>query len=304
MLKRLLIGCIILQATCCWLFSIERMEQNLKFENEAGWTWHINPAPFAPGDTTVTAGMVMRMDELKGDRLLLTFAYSEKSGKDIVRLRPVAFDDSGRRFEFKAFGGASDEGVKLSGFVLDLKEFPLERIKSIGIEKLTKDGLRTILAPASFRKLKEAGVDALPFPQLGERYDFELTSIDGMEIRSKELRGKVVLLDFWAKYCGPCMKKMPKLKETYQRLNKRGFEVIGLNHDSTLEKAKDTIAKNELPWPNVFAPFDNGQRELWFTASGTDTLPRLLLIDREGILRAEVSPDNLDAEIEKLVDKP
>ena len=84
----------------------------------------------------------------------------------------------------------------------------------------------------------------------------------------------------------------------------RGFEVVGLNHDWTLEEAKRTIAQQELPWPNVLAPTDKDQRELWLIASGTGALPRLLLIDRDGILRADILPQELDKEIEKLIEKP
>jgi hypothetical protein len=60
-------------------------------------------------------------------------------------------------------------------------------------------------------------------------------------------------------------------------------------------------AEQALPWPNVLAPAADDQRSHWFEATGTRSLPRLLLIDREGVLRADVSPNQLDAEIEKLV---
>ena len=136
---------------------------------------------------------------------------------------------------------------------------------------------------------------------VGERFEFELTTVDGKRISSEALRGRVVLLDFWAKWCGPCMAKMPRLKETYEKLHGRGFEIVGLSHDYTLEQARRVIADQKLSWPNVVAPIDNEQRHAWFEATGTGSLPRLLLLDRKGILRAEVSPHNLDAEIEKLM---
>lgn len=246
----------------------------------------------------------MRLDELTGEKFLLTLAHTEASSRDIVRFRPVAFHVSGQRFPFTADAGGADGGVVLSGFVLDLKNLPRDQIKFVGIEKLTKAGLRDVVAPAALRQLSEAGVNALPFPRMGERYDFDLTTADGKKISSRDLRGKVVLLDFWARWCGPCMAKMPKLKEAYRKLNGRGFEVIGLNHDWTPEVAKRTITEQGLPWPNAIAPTPKDQRELWLTATGTGALRRLLLVDREGVLRADVSPHDLDAEIEKLMNKP
>jgi peroxiredoxin len=102
------------------------------------------------------------------------------------------------------------------------------------------------------------------------------------------------------------MAKMPKLKETHKKLNRQGFEIIGFNHDQSLEVAKRTIAREELPWPNVLAPTEESQYELWKQATGIfeTSIPRLLLLDRDGILRADVSPANLEMEIEKLVGKP
>jgi beta-lactamase regulating signal transducer with metallopeptidase domain/peroxiredoxin len=275
--------------------------QDRKFQNGMGWIWHLKPHP-ANWYMLASRGLVLRLDELKHDQLLLTLARSTESTREAVDFRPVAFNASGQRFEFTTACGGGAEGVNMNGFVLDLKRLPRNQIKFIGIEKLTKDNLRDVVAPAAFQKLKGAHVNALPFPRLGEHYDFELTTIDGKKIASTDLHGKVVLLDFWATWCSPCMTKMPRLKQTYQKLNRRGFEIVGLNHDQTLEEAKRTIAKQELPWPNVLAP--TGQLELWFAATGTGPLPRLLLLDRNGILRADISPDSLDAEIEKLVNKP
>ncbi len=275
------------------------------FANENGWVWHLKPSAAGADWTSANIeGLAMRLDELKSEKLLLTLAHTEETTNDIVRFRQVAVNASGQRFEFARDSGGSTEGVALEGFLLDLKIIPRDQIRYLGLEKLTKDKLRDVVAPAAFQKLKDSGTQALPFPRIGERYDFELTTIDGKQIGSREVHGKLVLLDFWARWYGPCMAKIPKLKETYRKLNNRGFEVVGLNHDWTLEEAKRTIAQQALPWANVLAPTNKDQRELWLVASGTGALPRLLLIDRDGILRGDISPHDLDAEIEKLIDKP
>ena len=276
-----------------------------KFANDEGWVWHINPTG-GGWASSASNGLVMRLDELKDDKLLLTLAHSAKSARDkrIVRFRPVAFDANGRRFEFRPDSGGSAEDAALQGFTLDPKDLPRRDIKFIGVEKLTEGNLRDVLAPAAFKKLKDAGAQALPYPRLGQPYEFEVTTLDGKKVNSKDLRGKVVLLDFWARWCGPCMAKMPKLKETYLKHHARGLEVIGLNHDPTAEAARQVVAEQGLPWPNVLAPADGEQTALWYAATGTRSLPRLLLIDRDGVLRADVTPDQLDAEIEKLVGKP
>jgi len=302
-MKQVWVGALVLLTAGHGVLDAQEKEQRPKFENEVGWTWHLKPQP-AGWESMSGDGLSMRLDELKDERLLFTLAHSVEANREAVKFRPVAFDAARRRFEFKSDSGGSSGDAALKAYLFDLKNLPRNQIKFIGIEKLTRENLRNVLAPAALRKLKESGVQALSFPRIGERYDFELTTIDGKKISSQELRGKVVLLDFWAKWCGPCMAKMPKLKETYQKLNGRSFEIVGLNHDWTLEVAQRTIAQQGLPWPNVLAPVDAELREHWMTATGTASLPRLLLLDREGILRADVSPQALEVEIEKLMNKP
>jgi thiol-disulfide isomerase/thioredoxin len=274
------------------------------FGNAIGWTWHFKPSAARWSVHSLgVLDIVMQQYEINGDNLLLTLAYLPQAHKDIVEFRPVAFDASGQRFEFAFDSSGGSSNITLQGYLLDLKKLPRAQMKFIGVEKLPRDNVRDVLAPAAFQQLKDAGIKALPFPRIGVRYDFELTAADGMKINSRNLRGKVVLLNFWASWCGPCMAKMPKLKGMYHRLHSRGFEIVGLNHDHTLADAERAIAKQALPWPNIPGPADDGHRELWGKTTGTLALPRLLLIDRDGILRAEVSADELEADIAKLISK-
>jgi peroxiredoxin len=298
-----LIISVISLATSLGSLGADNDELKPDFQNDTGWVWQMSPSPAGWTQRAADGGMVMRLDELKGDRLLLTFAYPVASGHNVIKFRPVAVSKSGQRFEFRRDGTTGTKEVFQEGHVLDLRGIPRDQINFLGIEKLTKDNLQNVIAPNAFQKLKEAGAAALPYPVVGKPYEFELASIDGRRIASKDLRGKVVLLDFWARWCGVCMAKMPKLKETFARLHGRGFEVIGINHDYSLEVAKATIAKQELPWPNVLAPVEKSQRELWEQATGAFSIPRLLLLDREGILRANTSPSDLEAELEKLIGK-
>jgi thiol-disulfide isomerase/thioredoxin len=271
-----------------------------EFTIEPGWTWHLPPMP-AHMSSMAVGGIVIHVDEVKDAALLLHLAVTNAATKDAVQIRPMAFAADGKPIEFTSRGGGGMDGMMLSGFSIDLKATPRDQIQYIGIAKLTKQALREVVGPAAFQELKTAGLNALPRPEVGKPYPFELTSIDGQRITSADLRGKVVLLDFWAGWCSPCMAKMPKLKETYSNLHERGLEIVGLNHDMSLDEAKQTILKAGLPWSQVFAPADD-KRQQWLYASGTSGLPRLLLIDRDGVLSADTTPGKLDAEIAKLMD--
>src|SRR6059036_3052217 len=123
-MKPVWISSVVLLAAGCGVLGAEQAQQKLKFDNEAGWSWHINPVAFSQ-DSLSSRGVVMRLDELKGEKLLLTLARTEESTRDVVRFRPVAFNASGQRFEFAKDAGGADGGVVLSGFVFDLKSLPL-----------------------------------------------------------------------------------------------------------------------------------------------------------------------------------
>lgn len=274
--------------------------QSQTYQNDYGWAWVLEPAP-PPRGMTGRAGFLITANELKNGHFLLTVAYAVQIAKGLHSLRAVAFDSSGGRFEFDSQGSVTSNDITLRSFRLTPTRLPANLVKFVGIEQLTEENLRTLLAPAAFKKLKDAAQQALPYPEIGKSYQFELVAIDGKAISSRALLGKVVLLDFWASWCSPCMAKMPKLKELHAKFKQRGFEVIGLNHDNSLETAQKYTTSEKLPWPNVLAPTSEDYRSWWETASGISTLPRLLLVDRKGVLRADVFPHQLAEELERLI---
>src|SRR5262249_39735718 len=111
----------------------------------------------------------------------------------------------------------------------------------------------------------------------------------------------VVLVDCWATWCSPCMAKMPKLKDFYEQRRRDGFEIVGVCFDQDAEKAKKALTLLGISWPQVFVPSDEPARQLWEEGTGIDGLPRLFLIDRDGILRAECNPGDLETQVARLL---
>ena len=126
--------------------------------------------------------------------------------------------------------------------------------------------------------------------------DFSLTDIDGNPISLKEYRGKVVLLDFWATWCGPCIAEMPNVKKIYDTYKDMGFVVIGISLDNNASEVRDFLKECELPWRQIFDGQDGPLKKL-FQIRG---IPSLWLIDRQ---RKVISYKARGAALRKLVDE-
>ncbi len=117
-----------------------------------------------------------------------------------------------------------------------------------------------------------------PFSALAP--DFSLKSFDGREITLSQLKGKVVLLDFWATWCGPCKESIPHMIQLYKNYRESGFELVGMNIEKgDSETVRRFIASMEIPYPVVMAP-ENVVNS--YRVSG---IPAAFLIDKEGKIR-------------------
>jgi thiol-disulfide isomerase/thioredoxin len=114
--------------------------------------------------------------------------------------------------------------------------------------------------------------------------DFEATTLDGRAVRLSDLKGKVVLVNFWATWCGPCVQEMPTLVDVYQKYRDRGLEILAISVDEEAARYKvgRFVKEHELNFPVLY---DNGIAELYNVAS----YPTSLLIDREGTVRLRIN---------------
>ncbi|QDV37527.1 sigma-70 family RNA polymerase sigma factor [Tautonia plasticadhaerens] len=282
------------------------------FATAPGGSWAIHPDdPGGATDklTSTIGGVVLLTEDSPDGSLQVTLAHPVDPGAGPrPEYRAVAFDEDRRRYLLEptlgGTGGSARGGVRVSlqRFRMDPEVLPEEEIAYLGVEIVTPGAL-LMEADRAFERAEAAGVEVLPPPRVGEPFEFALTTMDGEVVRSEDLRGKVVLIDCWASWCSPCMAKMPGLKALHER-HDGGFEIVGVCFDKDAEKAKEAIESLGMTWPQVLVPDDEEVRRLWSEGSMIDGLPRLLVLDRRGVLRVDCAPEEVEEQVVRLLGEP
>ncbi len=129
----------------------------------------------------------------------------------------------------------------------------------------------SVLAASS---LASSGLTGKPAP------DFALKSSTGENLRLSEYRGDVVMINFWATWCGPCRQEMPLLDQLYSRYERVGFNLLGVNIDDDSNRALDMIRELGVKFPVLF----DARKEV-SKLYDVDAMPVTVLVDREGNVR-------------------
>lgn len=142
---------------------------------------------------------------------------------------------------------------------------------------------------------------------IGKPFELEFTdAVKGSEVSIKGLKGKVVVLDFWATWCGPCVAEMPTMKKLYAEYKSKGVEFIGVSLDAPkeeggLDKLKKFVADNEIPWLQYYQ--GEGWQSKFSSSWGINSIPAVFVIDGEGKLYSVEARGKLDTMIPELLKK-
>ncbi|MDR1290064.1 MAG: TlpA family protein disulfide reductase, partial [Planctomycetaceae bacterium] len=162
--------------------------------------------------------------------------------------------------------------------------------------------LGVIELPESGR-LEVNTLEKLPGKQITE---LEGETLTGEKLDWKKYAGKVVLLEFWATWCRPCIEEIPNLKKVYEKYHPQGFEIIGISIDEDLKRLEAGLKKHQFAWTVIADQKLTDAGKVWlYDRFGIHGVPRGILIDQSGkIITIETRGEQLEKELKKLIPIP
>lgn len=226
--------------------------------------------------------------ELRLQQVQRTLLGSERQERE--RLLPE-FDKNARALQ-KEF----PKRAEVHGLLLVVAEGWLEEGRPEKAIALAND----VVAAADDEELRdEAGSLLKKAERLGKPLQLKFTALDGRAVDLQQLKGKVVLVDFWATWCQPCVRELPNVKAAYAKLREKGFEIIGISLDQDKTALERLVARENITWPQCFDASPESNR--FAESFGIATIPTMWLVDKKGILRHLNARDKLTEKVEQLL---
>jgi thiol-disulfide isomerase/thioredoxin len=221
------------------------------------------------------------------------------------RLRPDERDEFTEQLPSYFEGRALDEtDLETSQQVAQAVLSAGDRPAAIAIYRSLADVLSKSSQPEIVAEAGKLAGMAHRLESLGQEISIEATRLDGQPLDWASYRGKIVLLDYWATWCGPCIAEIPNIRHLYDVYRERGFDVIGVSVDTDKEELQSFVEKNEIPWAvTYYAGEDSpGMAQPLAVQFGVSTIPVALLVDQEGRLIAlEARGDELADWLERML---
>ena len=292
--------------TCCCCAFGQNSETNVTME-ELGHLFAFNPpitnstvevvSVSSPSGTTLKAGNALTVK--------IRFACPESERNVTIFPQPYWQGRPSPNVHFSRGSGRGGTGEVAPDLGAD-KPGQLDEIRVV--LKNSSDG--KVLAQVSYpTKINWEGT--VPGPEtiapVGQSFpSLIFTSVQGEKVDVSKLKGSVVLIDFWASWCGPCLREIPHLVEVYKKFHSEGFEIVGISLDSSRKDLDETLTKLGVTWPQHFD--GKGYKNELSQRFLVTRIPTTFLLDREGVVRrydfgSSGDGQGLTAEVETLLGK-
>jgi thiol-disulfide isomerase/thioredoxin len=196
-------------------------------------------------------------------------------------IKAAPADDRGGLLTYVMAEGSTDAETKSKLFHQIIEKYPRTPFAS--------------MARAQLRKVDD----------VGKPFELEFSdAVSGKKYSMKDLKGKVVVVDFWATWCGPCVQEMPAMKKLYTEYKDQGVEFIGVSLDQAgdgLDKLKTFVAENEITWPQFYQ--GKGWESEFSRGWGINSIPCVFVVDADGKLETTMGRGNLEKLIPELLKK-
>jgi thiol-disulfide isomerase/thioredoxin len=160
-----------------------------------------------------------------------------------------------------------------------LKDYPAERMN-----KVVEGKIKSIKAAADLKT---------------KPLELKFTAVDGREVDVSKLQGKVVLIDFWATWCGPCVAELPNVLKAYKELHPKGFEIVGISLDSEKTELEAFVKEKGMEWPQYFD--GKGWQNEISSKYGINSIPAMWLLNKKGMVVSTNARGGLEETVAKLL---
>jgi thiol-disulfide isomerase/thioredoxin len=181
---------------------------------------------------------------------------------------------------------------------MDPRSDALAAVIGVTVNSIDDPKLRDRAEEVNNTRFKAAG--ELLKSMVGKPLTLTGKTLDKKDFSTADWKGKVVLVDFWATWCPPCVEGMPKVKKMYEQYHEKGLEIVGVSSDERAAMLRMFVKDNAIPWPQLFDPSAQDMHPL-NRQLGIVGIPTLFLIDKKGVLRSTSAREEMEELVPKLL---